>query len=88
MGRRTASGPSAPHAPTQPSPGSSSVDPATPEEWQEAVDAAWFMLCLDAARQYGLITGGPGINQARCEDLLRRGKALGYRPTDDERTTP
>jgi hypothetical protein len=55
-------------------------DPKTPEEWQEAVNAAEFYLSLDACRQYGLVTGGPGVNAARCEEILRRGKWRGIRP--------
>ncbi len=33
-------------------------DPQTHEEWQEAVDAAAFMVYLHSARLYGLIEGG------------------------------
>ena len=32
-------------------------DPETAEEWQEAADAAYFSLSVDAAHQYGLIEG-------------------------------
>lgn len=55
------------------------VEPVTPEQWQEAVDAASFALAVDAAMQYGLVTG-PAIDVDRCVDLLERGKALGYQP--------
>jgi hypothetical protein len=55
-------------------------DPETPREWQEAVDLADFHLQLDAARQYGLVTGGPDVDVERCEYLLKQGKNLGYRP--------
>lgn len=54
-------------------------DPETPEEWQAAVDMAHFYLCLDAARRYGLISGGPEIDVDRCEDILERGQARGVR---------
>ena len=54
--------------------------PKRPGEWQEAADAAHGALVLDAARQYGLVTGGPVVNVARAEDLLARAKALGYVP--------
>lgn len=39
-------------------------------EWQEAVDGAYALLALDAARRYGLITGGPGVNVGRCRQIL------------------
>lgn len=55
-------------------------DPASDAEWQEAVDAAEFLLQLDSARQYGLLTGGPEIDFDRCVDLVRRGAARGIFP--------
>ena len=55
-------------------------NPRTPEEWQEAVDLANFGLIVDAARQYGLITGGPVFALKRCNDLLARGAKKGFRP--------
>ena len=55
-------------------------DPATVWEWQEAVDLAYGALALDSARQYGLITGGPGVSVERCEEILRRGKERGILP--------
>jgi hypothetical protein len=58
-------------------------DPETREEWQAAVDAAHACLSLDAARQYGLIDGGPKIDAARCLEILDRGKALGITPAPD-----
>lgn len=58
-------------------------NPQRREEWQEAVDAADFMLKLDAARLYGLVTGGPEIDSQRCSYLLDRGKALGILPRPD-----
>lgn len=57
-----------------------SQDPQTAAEWQEAVDAANFFLIVDSCRQYGLITGGPDVDQERCSDILTRGAALGYQP--------
>lgn len=61
-------------------------DPEGPEEWQDAVEEADFWIGLDAARSYGLMTG-PEVNVERCEELLARGAALGYkpRPTSVER---
>jgi hypothetical protein len=55
-------------------------DPRTPKEWREAVDAAEFYTCMDSARQYGLIEGGPTVNLDRCDEILKRGAELGYRP--------
>lgn len=55
-------------------------DPETPEQWQQAVDAAEFLLALDSARQYGLITGGPKVHTRRCAQILSHGKAQGYTP--------
>jgi hypothetical protein len=56
--------------------------PKTPEEWQFAVDAADALLHLDAARQYGLVTGGPKINVDRCEIILRGGRRRDIRPQE------
>lgn len=55
-------------------------EPSTPEQWQEAIDLANFFLHLDAARQYGLIQGGPEVNIERCEEILERGRVLGIEP--------
>jgi hypothetical protein len=59
----------------------SGITPETPAEWQEAVNAAEFMLLLDSARQYGLVSGGPEGDLERCRDMLKRGADLGYTPT-------
>jgi len=56
------------------------LEPETPEQWQYCVDGASLGLHLDAARQYGLVTGGPGIDVGRCTELLRRGAERGFRP--------
>jgi hypothetical protein len=58
-------------------------EPETKGEWQDAVDAAYALLVLDAARQYGLVRGGPVPNRERCEDILSRGKQLGIEPRKD-----
>ena len=55
-------------------------DPTTPAEWQEAVNAAEFALLADSAKQYGLIEGGQDFNIERCEEILKAGRKLGYRP--------
>ncbi len=56
------------------------ADPSTPAEWQEAANGASFFLLVDSAKQYGLLTGGPQINAERCDDILRRAKAIGIQP--------
>jgi hypothetical protein len=58
-------------------------NPSTPEEWQEAVDLAHTMLTIEAARQYGLITGGPKVDEERCLDLLEQGRQKGFQPSTD-----
>ncbi len=55
-------------------------DPKTPEQWQEAVDAAEAILLLDSARKYGLVTGGPIILVDRCDEILSRGRAMNVHP--------
>jgi hypothetical protein len=54
--------------------------PTTPEEWQNAVDAAEALLHMESARMYGLVKGGPGVNVERCEELLKAGRRKGIRP--------
>jgi hypothetical protein len=56
-------------------------EPQTPQEWQDAVDAAQGALAVDSARKYGFITGGPEVNVERCEAILARGAEQGYRPS-------
>jgi hypothetical protein len=58
-------------------------DPRTPEEWQESADIAQWGLTLDAARQYGLVTGGPVVNVDRCQEILDRAAEKGIRPRSD-----
>lgn len=61
----------------------SSHNPRTREEWQEAADAAHVLLTVDAARQYGLIEGGPEIDQERCVEILRLAKRRRITPAKD-----
>jgi len=56
-------------------------DPCTPAEWQLAVDAAEACLLLDSARLYGLVTGGPGVDVGRCEEMLAEGRRRQIVPT-------
>lgn len=59
-------------------------DPRTPEEWQNAVDAADALLKLDAARMYGLVRGGPEVDADRCWDLVHRAREEhGIEPSED-----
>lgn len=59
------------------------IDPVSKAQWQEAVDAADVLLALDAAREYGLITGGPMINMERCMKILSQGRNKGIVPSAD-----
>lgn len=56
------------------------IDPNTPTGRQEAVNLAEMYLRLESARMYGLVSGGPKVNVERCEDILGRGRKLGYVP--------
>lgn len=58
-------------------------NPRMPAEWQEAADGAQVMLLVDAARQFGLVTGGPEIDQERCVEILRLAKQRGITPRED-----
>jgi hypothetical protein len=53
-------------------------DPETPEEWQQAVDAAAGARVIADCMMYGLLDG-PAINVARCDDILARGLTQGIR---------
>lgn len=57
-------------------------DPETPAEWQEAADAAYFMLLVDSAIQYGLIAG-PRANIARCEWIIEEAMKHGITPKEN-----
>lgn len=61
------------------------TDPQTPDEWQAAVDGADFLLFIDSAQQYGLITGGEGVNVDRCVEILERGADQGIFPSPPDR---
>ncbi len=54
--------------------------PKTPGEWQAAVDAACAFLRLESARLYGLVTGLPPVDVARCGLLAGRTTDLAGRP--------
>jgi hypothetical protein len=55
--------------------------PRTPEEWQEAVDAAAAFRGIADCMMYGLLEGGPRIDVARSDDLLKRGRRRGAHPS-------
>jgi hypothetical protein len=55
-------------------------EPSTDVEWQEAVDAAYAAVLIDAAVSLGLLEAGPRIDLSRCLQLIRRGKGLGFSP--------
>lgn len=57
--------------------------PKTRAEWQIAADAAAGALALDSMRQYGIVTGGPGVDVDRCDELLRRAAARKIVPAAD-----
>lgn len=46
------------------------TDPRTRKQWGDAADAAQFLLGLDSARRYGLVTGGPTIDVDRCVEII------------------
>lgn len=54
--------------------------PVTDEQWQDAVDAAYFMQQIEMARLFGLVTGGPEINLESCVEILEDGRELGILP--------
>lgn len=58
-------------------------DPRTRKEWQQAVDAAEALLRVDAAKQYGLVEGGPDVDEERCRELLEKGQRRGFRPREE-----
>jgi hypothetical protein len=59
-------------------------DPMNDQEWREAALLARGALLFDAAKKYGLVTGGPVVYVARCEELLARALARGVEVDDDE----
>lgn len=59
------------------------IEPETDVDWQEAADAAHGALVLDAAREYGFVTGGPKVNVERCERVLSAAKTRGITPARD-----
>ena len=54
--------------------------PVTDVQWQDAVDAAYFMQQIEMARLFGLVTGGPEINFESCIEILDVGRELAIVP--------
>lgn len=61
--------------------------PTTPDEWQDAVDRANFLLEIEIVRELGLVTLPVGmvIDVDACEELLTAGERQGVTP---QRTLP
>lgn len=59
------------------------ANPTTPEEWQNAVDAAEAFSVLHSAKLYGLVTGGPEVDIERRDEILEQAKQLGISPRPD-----
>lgn len=58
-------------------------DPKTHAEWQQAVDLAHVCPLITSARAYGLIVGGPQVDEGRCEVILQQGASPGITPGKD-----
>lgn len=58
-------------------------DPQSLDEWQEAADAAYAMLLIDAARNFGIIVGGPQVNRERAEWILDEAAKLEIKPVSN-----
>lgn len=64
------------------------INPRTPAEWQEAVNAAAYGLALDSAFQYGLLERSDGskesgVNVERCRRILEAGAKKGLKPAEN-----
>jgi hypothetical protein len=55
-----------------------------PDERRHAALLAEGHLRLEAARGYGLITGGPDVDVERCEELIAEAKAAGITYSQDD----
>jgi hypothetical protein len=54
--------------------------PEEKEDWQLAVSLAQALILVNSARQHGLVGIDPKCDIRRCEDILKRGKAIGVEP--------
>ena len=63
-------------------------DPRTPEEWQDAVNAARYFLIIADCTSYGILHYRGEVNLGRCNDILQRGAARGILPASLEELFP
>lgn len=56
------------------------AEPQTPDEWQEAVDAAELLLHIVSAEAFGLLVSTLEINIERGDDVLAAGHERGITP--------
>lgn len=54
--------------------------PVNDKQWQDAVDAAYFVQQLAMAQLYGLLTQGLEINIECCVEILEDGRERGVLP--------
>jgi hypothetical protein len=55
-------------------------EPRTEEEWAEAADLALFFWRIHRGGHWGLIQGGPVIDEERCREILLRAETRGITP--------
>lgn len=58
-------------------------EPKTPQEWQDAADAAEVALALRDAHVYGMIAFDPKVDVERCTGTLEVARELGVQPKGD-----
>ena len=56
------------------------VDPRSRPEWQYAADLAELALILHAAREFGLVAGGPVVVVERCDAIIAAARLMGIDP--------
>ena len=52
-------------------------EPQTPEEWQLVFDLASGWRYLEDCKSFGILTGGPSVSIARCDEIIERGRHRG-----------
>lgn len=55
-------------------------EPRTDEEWKEAAEEAWFWWRFSRAQRYGLVKGGPAVDEEQCRETLLRAQTRGINP--------
>lgn len=58
--------------------------PQSDQEWQYVADLAELCQSLDAARMFGLVEGGPTINEVKCDWFLDAAARRGITPAPSE----